>query len=366
MTGSAGQLRVPLSFFQDVEVPIVAIPEQRAIVAKIEAIFSELDKGAESLEASKARLKVYRQAVLKAAFEGKLTEEWRQKNGSDSDRMEKCRTKEKKLKGRKAEIDEKILVSLPKLPPSWTWESLQNYAADHDNSICAGPFGTIFKARDFRDKGIPIIFLRHVKAGKYITDKPGYMDPVKWKSLFIPYSVFGGELLVTKLGDPPGQCAVYPGDCGPAMVTPDIIKFENEASKLNARYCMHYLNSIISSSINEKRSFGTTRQRITLPLFRSTPLPITSLSEQTQIVSEIESRLSLADKLEATIDEGLAKAEGLRQAVLKKAFDGKLLSEAELEAARREPDWESAEALLERIRAESIKSDKTISKRGRR
>jgi len=73
-------------------------------------------------------------------------------------------------------------------------------------------------------------------------------------------------------------------------------------------------------------------------------------SEQNQIVQEIETRLSICDNIQAGINRDLEKAEVLRQSILKKAFEGKLLSEEELEACRREPDWEPAEKLLERIK----------------
>ena len=54
--------------------------EQHRIVAKIEELFSELDKGIEALKTAQAQLKVYRQALLKHAFEGKLTAQWRAEN----------------------------------------------------------------------------------------------------------------------------------------------------------------------------------------------------------------------------------------------------------------------------------------------
>ena len=76
------------------------------------------------------------------------------------------------------------------------------------------------------------------------------------------------------------------------------------------------------------------------------------LAEQRRIVAEVERRLSISDKMEATITESLKKAEALRQSILKKAFEGKLLNERELEEARNAPDWEPAEKLLERIKAE--------------
>ena len=80
MTGAVGQRRVPTPYLADQSIPVPPAREQRRIVAKIEELFSELDKGVESLKTARAKLNVYRQAVLKHAFEGKLTAQWREEN----------------------------------------------------------------------------------------------------------------------------------------------------------------------------------------------------------------------------------------------------------------------------------------------
>ena len=80
------------------------------------------------------------------------------------------------------------------------------------------------------------------------------------------------------------------------------------------------------------------------------PIPLCSLAEQTQIVEEIESRLSVCDKMEQSINESLEKAEALRQSILKKAFEGKLLSQAEIEQCKQADDYEPASELLKSIR----------------
>ena len=64
----------------DVRSPLAPLREQHRIVAKIEELFSELDKAVESLTLARAQLKTYRQALLKAAFEGRLTADWRAAN----------------------------------------------------------------------------------------------------------------------------------------------------------------------------------------------------------------------------------------------------------------------------------------------
>jgi type I restriction enzyme S subunit len=68
---------IEISSLKSHRVPIPPIDEQRNIVAKLEELFSELDKGIESLKTAREQLKVYRQAVLKRAFDGKMTTDWR-------------------------------------------------------------------------------------------------------------------------------------------------------------------------------------------------------------------------------------------------------------------------------------------------
>ena len=97
---------------------------------------------------------------------------------------------------------------------------------------------------------------------------------------------------------------------------------------------------------------GTTVDSLEVTKLKNFPVSFCSPQEQSQIVQEIETRLSVCDNIESTIRESLEKAEALRQSILKKAFEGKLLREEELQITRNAPDWEPAEKLLERIRAE--------------
>ena len=81
---------------------VVLLPplaEQRRIVAKIEELFSELDKGVENLEKARKQLKVYRQAVLKHAFEGKLTAQWREENKDQLENPEQLLARYKAVAG---------------------------------------------------------------------------------------------------------------------------------------------------------------------------------------------------------------------------------------------------------------------------
>jgi type I restriction enzyme S subunit len=351
-TGSTRK-RISRKNLAKISFPVPPSNEQQRIVAEIEKQFSRLDEAVENLKRVKANLKRYKAAVLKAAVEGKLTEEWRKAkpNVEPADKLLDRILTERRKKWEQAELakmkangkspkDDKWKkkyktpalpkdVSLPNIPEEWCWVKTEILAADEDNAICAGPFGTIFKAKDFRPEGIPIIFLRHVAPGKYLTHKPGFMDVKKWEELFQPYSVFGGELLVTKLGEPPGVCAIYPENVGPAMVTPDVIKMSVNDNYINSKYLMHYFNSQVARHFATGLAFGTTRLRLTLPIFRNLFVPLAPLKEQNLIVDELERILTVVVSLEEEVRKKLYYADRLRQAILKKAFSGKLVPQEE-------------------------------------
>jgi type I restriction enzyme S subunit len=319
---------------KQIPIPLAPFDQQKLIVAEIEKQFSRLGEAVAGLKRIKANLKRYKAAVLKAAVEGKLTEEWRKahpnaETGADLLKRilaEREKKWEEKNPGKKyKEPVAPDTSSLPDLQKGWVWSSPEILAQLEDNAICAGPFGTIFKAKDFRSEGIPIIFLRHVAPGKYLTHKPGFMDENKWKELFQSYSVYGGELLITKLGEPPGICAIYPFDIGPAMVTPDVMKMSVNGNFAEAHYLMYYFNSQVASNISSDLAFGTKRLRLTLPIFRKLSIPLPPLVEQKQIIDEVESLLSISEEIDAALETNLTRADSLRQSILKEAFNGKLL-----------------------------------------
>ena len=307
-------------------------------MAEIEKQFTRLEAGVAALRRVQANLKRYRAAVLKAACEGRLVP-------TEAELHRKLKTKNSKLetgaqllarilterrqnwqgRGKYKEPAAPDTTNLPPIPEGWTWATPDQLSAFDDGAICAGPFGTIFKAHDFRPEGIPIIFLRHVSPSRYLTRKPGFMDAAKWAELFKPYSVFGGELLVTKLGEPPGVCAIYPKNIGPAMVTPDVMKMTPNPAVALPVFLMHYFNSQTARDFATGVAFGTTRLRLTLPIFREMPVPLPPLAEQTRIVAEVERRLSVVEELESVVTANLQRATRLRQSILRKAFTGELL-----------------------------------------
>ena len=119
---------------------------------------------------------------------------------------------------------------------------------------------------------------------------------------------------------------------------------------VNTRYLELFLQSGIGKHLMMSTVKAVAQPSLSMGSIRQSPIAFPSIQEQKQIVSEIESRLSVCDKVEQNISESLEKAKALRQSILKKAFEGKLLTQEEIEACKKEQDYEPANKLLEHIR----------------
>ncbi|HIE8867409.1 TPA: restriction endonuclease subunit S [Klebsiella variicola] len=343
---------------ENIRLALPSIYEQKIIAEKLDTLLAQVDSTKARLEQIPKILKRFRQAVLNTAVRGDLTKSWRENTQLTSmvELLEKCISlKSGKLRVRKNAITEnyKNFISLP---DSWTWSENYNLAKDNSSSICAGPFGTIFKAKDFRSEGIPIIFLRHVKEGVFNQNKPTFMDREIWEKLHQDYSIFGGELLVTKLGDPPGESCIYPQKFGTAMVTPDVLKMDVDNEIANTKYLMHYFNSPLAKKIIAELAFGATRLRIDIAMFKNFPVPLPSLEEQHEIVRRVEQLFAYADTIEKQVNSALTSVNSLTQSILAKAFRGELTAEWRAENPALISGENSAAALLEKIKAERAAS----------
>lgn len=330
------------------------LAEQKVIANRVGMYLSQVEISKARLQRIPNILKAFRQSVLTAAIGGKLTEEWRQKNSTQQVKLhvEKHNLNKRGLLKVRGKTGWNSNIDFFELPENWAWIENHKLAIDEANAICAGPFGTIFKAKDFREEGVPIIFLRHVKESGFNQNKPTFMDMDVWKEWHQDYSVFGGELLVTKLGDPPGECCIFPEGIGVAMVTPDVLKMNVDTKVANKEYLKHFFNSPTSKKMVAEAAFGATRQRIDLSLFKLFPIPLPPVEEQGEIVRRVKELFTFADNIEQKLNIALERVNDLPQSILGKAFCGDLT--ADWRAANQEliSGENSAETLLGRIKME--------------
>ena len=296
------QPNISQTILKKLSLPIAPLPEQRAIVAKIEQLFSELDNGITNLKAAKAKLEIYRQAVLKKAFGGELT-----------------KTKKMNFKP----VSDFVYLVTKGASPKWQGF---NYLDDKDELL--------------------FITSENVRDGFLDFSKEKYL-PLEFNEKQKRSTLQKGDVLFNLVGASIGRAAIFNLD-NRANINQAVavIRLKSEVSNV---YLNYFLNSEIAKQEYLRKKVDVARANLSLKDVNDIVLPYCSLEEQQKIVYAIETRLSVCDNILCNIEEGLEKAEALRQSILKKAFEGKLLNETELAACRQQPDWEPAEKLLARI-----------------
>ena len=385
VSGVGGSLtRTNKNAIREYPLTLPPLPIQRAIVAKIERLFSSLDSGIADLKKAQMQLKIYRQAVLKKAFEGELTKEWREQQTdlpSAEELLEEIKVERQKhydkqmeewkekvkiwdengKEGKKPgkpklikeleEFKKDELNELPDLNSLWKWCKVDKIAGHQGNSLKAGPFGSSLKKEYYKPIGYKIYGQEQVISGDHsIGDY--YVDEEKYISL-LNCAIQPNDILISLVGTV-GKVLILPQGCKPGIINPRLVKITpNEF--YNSVFFKFYFESAFIKSIYRLKAHGATMDILNLSIIKELPYPFCSKKEQVQIIKEIESRLSVCDKVEESIQTSLKKAEALRQSILKKAFEGKLLTTAEIDKCKQEADYEPASVLLEKIKQEKTK-----------
>ena len=299
-------LGITLNNLNELPIPVLDFETQQAIVSKIEELFSEVDKGIENLRIAQQQLKTYRQSVLKWAFEGKLTEEWRKKNT-------------KKVKGTVPKVGTQPNGGLPE---RWEWVKITDLVPKDKHSLKAGPFGSSLKKEHYVSKGYKVYGQEQVISGDpYFGDY--YIDKEKYKELFTN-RIKPFDILISLVGTV-GKVLILPANCDEGIINPRLIKVSLDRNVYLSSFFKYYFESSKVKSFYSGETRGTTMDVLNLGIIKTIDFPLCSIQEQQAIVEEIESRLSVADKMEESIATSLQQAEALKQSILKMAFEGRLV-----------------------------------------
>ncbi len=281
-THGSGMVHITKGPFMATKIPVPSLPEQERIVAKIEELFSELDSGVETLKKTKQQLAVYRQSVLKDAFEGKLS------GSKTTSRQTLAEFIEKPRYGTSKKCDYTVL-----------------------------------------DKAIPVYRIPNIDY------KVGHIDHDDIKSaLFTPQELDGitlckDDILIIRSN---GSVSLV----GRAAIVNDIdtngtfagylmrLRIKNHHD-LIPRFLLWYLQSHSARIYIENKAKSTSGvHNINSTEISNLHIPVFPYQDQLAIIQAIESRMSVVDSIEQTIDAALQQADALRQSILKKAFEEEL------------------------------------------
>jgi type I restriction enzyme S subunit len=407
MTGTAGQLRVPTAFMREAPIPIAPPSEQRRILAEIETQFTRLDAAVAALQRAQATLQRYKASVLKSACEGHLLPEetveairespdyepadqllarilverrakWEEQQWQkEIDRAKKRAAqairkaaglparirdltedewqhlsedayaiylpKSDKWKQKYKDPESPETDDLPQLPDGWMWVTVEQVGALGEQPVLTGPFGTTLGRSDFLESGVPVLTIGCLTDQGLSTEKANFVSDEKAADLE-RYRVKAGDLLFSRMATV-GRADVVSAQFEGALINYHLMRLRLANQAIHPVFFISYVRgSGAVVDYLEEIHHGVTRPGINTKQLLAMPVSLPPLGEQQRIVEEVERRLSVVSSLEAAVQANLRRAERLRQSILKRAFEGRLVPQ--------DPDDEPASMLLERIRAE--------------
>ena len=299
------------------------LAEQRRIVEKVEALLAQVNAARARLAKVPTILNRFREAVLTVACSGQLTG-----NTSGDDGV----------------------------PSHWRWcavgdlvvpGGLFDGARDHGSGTAVDQN---LRTVDYTDHGVRVIRLENITHMAFVADKHTYISEAKYKGLR-QATVLEGDVIVGSFVDGAVRVCTLPHLETPAVAKADCFCVRTNPNVVRRDYLVLQLACKRTHSALLDEVHGATRPRISTRQLREIQVPLCSLEEQAEVVRRANAMFAIVEKVQRYVAAGTARADKMPQAILAKAFRGELVpTEAEL-ARQKRRDYESASALLARIRA---------------
>ncbi|WP_422412310.1 MULTISPECIES: restriction endonuclease subunit S [unclassified Endozoicomonas] len=213
---------------------------------------------------------------------------------------------------------------LGEVPEHWVHNTkLMHIAEETRGSFVNGPFGSDLLSSELKLKGVPVIYIRDVKPTGYFRKSKDCVTPKKAVQLSV-CSVSSGDVLVSKVGSPPGDACVYPSDQPDAIITQDVVRIRVDKCKVLPEYLCYLLNADYGRAVVDNISVESTRKRFSLGDFKQLKFPLPCIKEQASIIANLLKQTSLIDQL---IGEAISLSEFFaerRTALISAAVTGKI------------------------------------------
>lgn len=324
VTGTT-RLKLNQTAMRRIPIPLAPLEERGRIVAEIEKQFSRLDEAVANLKRVKANLKRYKASVLKAAVEGKLTEDWRKQhpNVEPASKLLERILAERRAKwngraGHSAPAQPDI-SSLPELPNGWVWVRLDTIAA------LKGGITVDKNRKSSTARTVPYLRVANVQRG--------YLDLSEVKEIKAPEAdikdlcLVPGDILFNEGGDRDklGRGWVWESQLSECIHQNHVFRARLYLADVSPKLVSWWGNSFGQAYFLREGKQTTNLASINITKLSAFPIPFPPAAEQHQIVAEVERRLSVIEELEAAAQANLTRADRLRQSILHWSFSGALI-----------------------------------------
>ncbi len=329
--------------------PLAPRLEQDRIVTKVEELLSGVAKAKERLEKVPAILDNFKKEVLSAACSGKLTEDWRKKHPN----IERATRLLRQVKDRLGIVDDKndsIDLDL-ELPEKWVSARISEFTTKVGSGSTPRGGKSSYKA-----EGIPLIRSLNVHFDGFRDEGLAYIDEKQAKSLDA-VTVEIGDVLLNITGASIGRVTQVPPHMKGARVNQHVCIIR-PCEVVNPTWLSYFLASPLMQDHIMKIQYGVTRQALTKELILNLTVPIPPIEEQEEIVNRIKSLFGLVNEVQERYQRISGIINKLPQAILSKAFSGELVPTEAAIAQKESRDYETAEQLLAKIKAEREKQHK--------
>lgn len=204
-------------------------------------------------------------------------------------------------------------------PKGWATVRIEELASSDRNALAIGPFGSNLLAADYASAGHPVIFVRDLVTERFAWKSRVYVSHEKFIEL-AAHRAHPGDVLTTKMGNPPGNACVVPADFPPAIITADVVKVAVDRRRVLPEYLAAAINSPLGRQQILRISAGITRAKITLRDFRSVHVLLPPLAEQ-KIFDDFAGRVR---RLRSRLVTGAEDGETFFGAIVQRAFSGHL------------------------------------------
>ena len=362
--GSESGLNLTQDRFKSLDIPLPPLAEQRRIVRKLDTLFARTNTAHTHLTAIEKLVTRYKSGLMRLAFSGELTKDWRAFNPSEQpssqyqrDLLEVRKNEwiRRELLKRPDQTAKKIATrykqpvwnvpeDFPQLPDGWIWVSTEALSTKVSDGVHKKP--------DYTESGVPFIMVRDMTAGPGVsfenTKFVSTADHLEFTKRTDPER---DDILITKDGTLGVVRRVLTDKEFSIFVSVALVKPANRDMSQYLEYAYQ------APQVQEQMvGVGSGLQHIHLTDLRKDLIPVAPLDEQREIVRRIETAFAKIDRLAAEAAKALKLVDHLDQHILAKAFAGELVPQ--------DPTDEPAETLLARIRTERAAAPK--AKRGRK